>query len=200
MHNQQRSPNFIAGTRLYAPPEMIDGDDPVTPAFDVWSLGVTIYRMLTNAYPWPEHYVKRPRLLIEYHRIVLEEGLPEFDDPVLISEDGSLASDMIFSMLVAAEDRPSIEELEIHPFFKKEYEGPDKGTSEAVKRQAVLEKLALIRQGRRESATSDLGTTTISGTTKLAVRGRTGHHNDSYASYQEAQRATETTSLRCYSQ
>lgn len=146
--------DFIAGTRLYAPPEMIDGEGPITPAFDVWSLAVTIHRMLTNEHPWPAKYVANPRQLIEYHREIVKHGLPELDHPLLASGAGHQAADLIASVLVAAEERPSIEELEAHPFFKREYEGPiDDGTPEEAARCAALDKLTLIRQGRAVSVT-----------------------------------------------
>lgn len=150
MENESK---FIAGTRLYAPPEMIDGDGPATPAFDVWSLAVTIHRMLTNAHPWPALYRARPRLLIEYQRLVLANGLPPLDHPLLTTPDARQASDLIASMLVAAEDRPSIADLETHPFFKREYSDPCGNTSETEKRRAALNKLTAIRQGRKVSVT-----------------------------------------------
>lgn len=144
---------FIAGTRLYAPPEMIDTDDAATPAFDVWSLAVTLHKMLTNVHVWPPEYVARPRQLIEYQRKVLAEGLPTLDHPLLEEQ----AAQLISSMLVSADSRPSIAELETHPFFQQEYGDPSSSTPvcEAEKRRAALDKLTRIRHGRAVSVTVD---------------------------------------------
>jgi eukaryotic-like serine/threonine-protein kinase len=40
----------ISGSPLYMAPESLEGADP-TPRADVYALGVTLYRLLTNAYP-----------------------------------------------------------------------------------------------------------------------------------------------------
>lgn len=149
--DREEHSRFIAGTRLYAPPEMFDSDDAATPAFDVWSLAVTLHKMLTNVHLWPPEYVAQPRQLIEYQRLVLAGGLPRLDHPLLSAQGARLIS----SMLVTANQRPSIAELEKHPFFQQEYADPCGGVSESEKRRAALDKLTRIRSGRTVSLTVD---------------------------------------------
>lgn len=151
---------FIAGTRLYAPPEMIDTNKPATPTFDVWSLAVTLHKMLTNVHLWPPQYVARPRQLIEFQRKVLA-------DPSLLSLDNALLgeqeADLISSMLVAADHRPTIADLEKHPFFQQEWTDPSEEierASESEKRKAALDKLTQIRNGRAVSVTVKPGART----------------------------------------
>jgi serine/threonine protein kinase len=46
----------VAGTVAYAAPEVLDpGRGPVTPAADVWSLGVVMWECLTGQRPWQGH-------------------------------------------------------------------------------------------------------------------------------------------------
>ncbi len=44
---------IIAGTPGYMPPEQIEGKRKLTPAVDVWALGVMLYEMITGAVPFP---------------------------------------------------------------------------------------------------------------------------------------------------
>ncbi|MEM1184055.1 MAG: serine/threonine-protein kinase [Planctomycetota bacterium] len=54
------------GTPGYAPPECFEGQAEVTPASDVFSLGVMLFRLLTDHTPWPDDMA--PALLVEQMR------------------------------------------------------------------------------------------------------------------------------------
>ncbi len=43
----------VEGTIRYAPPELLSGSNlHADPAFDVWTLGVLMYRMVSGTYPF----------------------------------------------------------------------------------------------------------------------------------------------------
>ncbi len=46
---------MIAGTPAYMPPEQLEGTKKLTPAVDVWALGVMLYEFITGAVPIPWH-------------------------------------------------------------------------------------------------------------------------------------------------
>ena len=68
-------------TPHYASPEQISGE-AISPASDVYSLGVLLYEILTGHRP----YNFRNRAMHEIHRVVCEE-MPESPSAVLIRED-----------------------------------------------------------------------------------------------------------------
>jgi serine/threonine protein kinase len=48
IHGAATNENCLVGTPCYAPPERYYGEQELTPAFDVWSVGSMIYEMLTG--------------------------------------------------------------------------------------------------------------------------------------------------------
>lgn len=148
---------FLAGTPLYAPPEMWREDCMVTPAFDVWSLGVTLYKMLTNSYPWPSDITDSSagweKKISTYFRKDLPEilsvGPLDIYDPMIDQH----SQDLIESMLVVAEKRPTIGELMHHRFFTTEYTDTLAADVER-NRYVVLDKLNRLRHGDPLSLTS----------------------------------------------
>lgn len=50
---QKMKEKHIEGTIMYAPPELMSGSNlHADPSFDVWSLGVMMYRLISGKYPF----------------------------------------------------------------------------------------------------------------------------------------------------
>jgi len=112
----------MSGTLAYAPPEMHRAGNVLTPAFDVWSFGVTLHTLLTKTVaPWPERYMRDHKSLVYYLTELYDDQPPAFDHPNL----DELSRDLIASILRSnPDDRPTIQDLTEHPFFHEEYPEP----------------------------------------------------------------------------
>merc|ERR1712072_747567 len=98
----------VAGTTMYAPPEQYTSQAgrQFNPKFDIWSLGVTLHKLLTGHYPFPSKCLEAPEAMVYYLCRVLPKEPLVFDHPQLDEHTKSL----IASMLVAVGERPSIED------------------------------------------------------------------------------------------
>jgi serine/threonine protein kinase len=135
----------LSGTPMFAPPEMYDPKHEITPGFDVWSLGVTLFCMLTHHFPWPKDISCLDQLII-FMRLrlpeMLDQGQIDLPHPLLDTH----SRDLIASMLVLANNRPSIAQLMEHQFFQQEYPVL-RDTDTEMDRYDVMDKLACIRHG-----------------------------------------------------
>jgi serine/threonine protein kinase len=105
----------ICGTPNYIAPEVIQGDKTTRGhsfEVDVWSMGVIMYTLLFGKPPYEAKDVKAT-----YQRILANEY--SFPTDISVSED---AKDLIYSMLQSRpDDRPSLEEIAVHPFFTNHF-------------------------------------------------------------------------------
>jgi len=105
----------ICGTPNYIAPEVIQGDRATRGhsfEVDVWSMGVIMYTLLIGKPPYEAKDVKAT-----YQRILANEY--SFPRDASISDD---AKDLIRSMLQSKPiDRPSLEEMAVHPFFTSHF-------------------------------------------------------------------------------
>jgi len=155
--------NYYAGTFLFAPPEMHRTHMPITTAFDVWSLGVTLHMMLTCRSPWPEQYITNNReIFLNYIRRKLpREGLT-LDNPILSENvNAGMLTEMILEMLaIAPGDRPTVEEIQDFPFFKMSYTGTE---TPLVHTQGAVQRLTELKNrdewGLTNTAQTIIGTT-----------------------------------------
>jgi TolB-like protein/Flp pilus assembly protein TadD/tRNA A-37 threonylcarbamoyl transferase component Bud32 len=85
-------------TPQYASPEQVRGE-PVTPASDIYSLGVLLYELLTGRRP----YRLEERTPQEIERIVCEE---EPEKPKVVTDHGGLSSDLDTIVLMAMRKEP----------------------------------------------------------------------------------------------
>lgn len=146
IHNSTQNGKFMAGTLVYAPPESYESEHELTGLFDVWSLGITIYQLSTDGFPWDMSELtglKQVARFLKYDILPkLMCGELDIWHPALDPQTQSF----IESMLVLAEERPSVEELMSHPFFQTEY--PEElGADPATNRYTVRSKLQKIRNG-----------------------------------------------------
>ena len=81
----------IAGTRECMAPEQARGED-LTPAADVWAVGLVLYESIVQKIPWPPppHDDYHPQLEMPVPSLVGREGVPE---PLARILDRSLDSD-----------------------------------------------------------------------------------------------------------
>ena len=121
---------LVVGTPNYIAPEVINHKSH-SYEVDVWSLGVVVYTMLIGRSPFDTHDIK-----ITYNRI--RTGLYCFPAHITTSKN---IKDLIQLLLqVDSWKRPSIEEIQQHPFILSEDEGHDEGdTSIEVYTQHTLQ-------------------------------------------------------------
>lgn len=100
----------ICGTPNYIAPEILNGRGGHSYEVDVWSFGVLMYTMIIGRPPFETSDVKTT-----YRRIKMNAY--NFPDHVPITSE---AKDLIEKILVTdPQQRPSISEIEEHPFFIK---------------------------------------------------------------------------------
>lgn len=134
---------FRAGTTIYAPPEMYNKLCDTTPAFDVWSLGVTLHEMATGVPPWSREHRRTQMSLVRYLLTEYKKKQLELQHEILDEH----TKDMILQMIrFKAEDRPSIATLQEHTFFEQQHVVPDNETTLESTR-LVLDKLGKLRDG-----------------------------------------------------
>eukprot|EP01063_Lacrimia_lanifica_P030530 TRINITY_DN4862_c0_g1_i1.p1 TRINITY_DN4862_c0_g1~~TRINITY_DN4862_c0_g1_i1.p1 ORF type:complete len:1180 (+),score=417.34 TRINITY_DN4862_c0_g1_i1:68-3541(+) len=101
----------IEGTLCYMAPEACRGD--TTTASDMWSLGISICQMMTNAVPWPT------ALLLEPHAFFYKVArLPQADVPEAPETHDADCGAFIRSCLTVDVDaRPTAKQLMMHSFL-----------------------------------------------------------------------------------
>jgi serine/threonine protein kinase len=121
-------------TRKYAPPEFHHSPIRISPSFDVWCLGASLYTMLTGRFAFGELGPATTLADIEGAPVIdrLEYALADRDTP-------GEAIDAIMQMLrFNPEDRVTLSELNRHPFFSLELEPVmPVGARQAVKDQII---------------------------------------------------------------
>ncbi|XP_055452979.1 putative sperm motility kinase W, partial [Psammomys obesus] len=96
------------GTKAFSAPELVQGQPYDGKKADVWSLGVLLYYITTGNLPFKEQTIKETEAKII-------TGLYNIPDHF-----SSSLENLIFQMLnVMPERRPSVEDLEKHPWVKK---------------------------------------------------------------------------------
>eukprot|EP01114_Cavostelium_apophysatum_P019250 TRINITY_DN6151_c0_g1_i2.p1 TRINITY_DN6151_c0_g1~~TRINITY_DN6151_c0_g1_i2.p1 ORF type:complete len:338 (+),score=59.81 TRINITY_DN6151_c0_g1_i2:167-1180(+) len=96
------------GTPTYVAPEILLGE-PYTPSVDIWSMGVVLYVMVCQQYPF--HATN----LHEMYEMIITGRIQDF--PVEISEE---LKDLISGMLtVDVTERLSISAIAAHPWLRK---------------------------------------------------------------------------------
>ncbi len=113
---QKKTDNKTVGTPYYMAPEMIKGK--YSPKSDIWSVGIIIYLMLTDKFPFVNSK--------EYDVFeMIEEGNynTQLLDDCECSEE---AKDLVKKILVKDPDkRPSASDIIDHPWIKKHYKKRD---------------------------------------------------------------------------
>ena len=113
---QKKTDNKTVGTPYYMAPEMIKGK--YSPKSDIWSVGIIIYLMLTDKFPFVNSK--------EYDVFeMIEEGKynTQLLDDCECSEE---AKDLVKKILVKDPDkRPSASDIMHHPWIKKHYKKRD---------------------------------------------------------------------------
>lgn len=130
----------------------------LTPAFDVWSFGVTLHTLLTKTTaPWPKHFLhgRDAQQKVVYYLMFLFEDKPPALDHQNLDE---LSRDLIASTFCAEPtERPSMIDLKQHAFFQEHYPEPKPLRS----RKEVMERLTrVIDEGYELTLTAE--TTTVS--------------------------------------
>jgi serine/threonine protein kinase len=98
------------GSALYAAPEML-GRISCTEKGDIWSLGVTLFLMLTKTFPFPFTECDDP---VDFIRRTLEDGLSH----AKLNEVSANCADLLVWMLsLDPNDRPSADEARRHAWF-----------------------------------------------------------------------------------
>lgn len=100
----------FCGSPYYASPEMIRGVDYVGPEVDIWSLGVTLYTMLSGKLPFNAYNLK------SFQRKVTRG---EYEIPVYFSRD---VAELIRCMLnTDRRKRMTMEQIRLHPWTNAGY-------------------------------------------------------------------------------
>jgi serine/threonine protein kinase len=75
----------VTGTPGYIAPEVARGLDLITPAIDVYALGVVVFEMLTGRNPYLEGPGDLSAVLVRHgtQRLPVERMAPEYPDPEL---------------------------------------------------------------------------------------------------------------------
>lgn len=154
---------FRAGTPLYAPPEMYCSKAGTTPAFDVWSLGITVHELATGVPPWTTQQRRTPGALVRYLTRRYEADPIELDNELLTP---SLKDVIAATLQFEASARSTLGELREHPFFLENYRlsTSSSGSTSPSTNRLVVSKLEKLRDGIAVTATPH-GTCTVDITT-----------------------------------
>lgn len=150
---------------MYAPPEQYTSKDAsrYTPRFDVWSLGVTLHKILTGEYPWPQEHITDGPGIIRYITKVLPTESLTLKSKLLDHHTRAL----ILAILVEVNKRPSVEDVRQNPFFKVEYTQDEVGNRSS--RERVVNKLLRLRDGNTCTITTLQVADSVGTDTLLAV-------------------------------
>ena len=101
----------IEGTIKYAPPELLSGSNlHADPAFDVWTLGVLIYRMVSGIYPF------EGTTFYEVKKAVLTKN-PIFPNDYFDTISDSCLALIKLMLNKDSTKRPKLQQLIQHPWF-----------------------------------------------------------------------------------
>merc|ERR1712098_249202 len=105
----------LKGTPLYVAPEVLDSNRKgASMKSDIWSLGCTVYEVITGCPPFEKEFKNLNPLEIVHKKKDSDEPVPIPDG---ISEDAQNFLDLCFTRDVAS--RPTSHELAEHPWIKK---------------------------------------------------------------------------------
>ena len=112
----EKSTGYFCGTPAYASPEQLTGYSPdsvtgrrkLCPATDVWSLGVTLFEMVTGSLPFPAEDHQQLVQKVLSTKYTLPDHVPR---PVAALIEGMLA--------LAPNDRLDVDEMVSSPHLKK---------------------------------------------------------------------------------
>lgn len=146
---------FRAGSPAYAPPEMHDSNAETTPAFDVWSLGITLHALATGVTPWTQEQLRKKGALVRYLTRRYQTEPVVLDNELLTPT----LKDMIAGTLqFEASARSTLGQLREHSFFLENYAVPSSDIHST--NRLVLTKLEKLRDGIAVTSTPH-GTCTV---------------------------------------
>lgn len=124
-----------SGTPAYIAPEILRGDGYSGFKADVWSLGITIYTMLTGTIPF------QARETEQLHALILE-GVFDFPEHPKLSNE---AKDLLRRILVLDPlERLSLEEVKMHPWFEPVFAGEQSknlGSTEPLADERIISEI-----------------------------------------------------------
>ena len=149
------------GTTGYWPPERFQSKDPLTPAVDMWALGVILYIMLTGVHPFDPHCDRTDK---QVSQAIQDNPLPPLDD-MYVGHLSKSAVDLIKRLMEPdPEKRISAYDLLHHPWVRGEtasteiMEDSDKKLSQFQDLKHKLEASVfalLVNQGHQDMTLSE---------------------------------------------
>lgn len=198
--NQAGRKRFKAGTIMYAPPEMHDSSMAVTPAFDVWSFGVTIHELLTGTHPFPRGAKQSaPSFIFFLVKRMWEEGPAINHEMLAHNNQAEVIEDLIRSCLaVDPSQRPTVEEISSHPFFTTDYSSGYSTESENAASDVVA-KLGRLRAKEHCTLTGTFGSVSFASSfSEYTGHSRRGSFGSNSLSSPRLAHRSSTSSLGSY--
>ncbi|KAG1443036.1 hypothetical protein G6F46_003066 [Rhizopus delemar] len=97
----------FGGNLQYIPPELITDPEYHSESIDVWTLGVTLYRLLVGKYPFDDESLSHQDLFMKMFQ-------SDYTIPVNLSKE---ARGLIHQMIAPQEIRIQLNDLLSHPWF-----------------------------------------------------------------------------------
>lgn len=160
-HTKQEEVEAETGTTGYWPPERFSSKSPLTPAVDMWALGVILYIMLTGIHPFDPNCDRTDKQVAQ---AIQEHPYPPLDQD-FVGHLSESAIDLIKQLMEAdSEKRISAYDLLHHPWVRGEtaptekMEDSDKKLSQFQDLRHKLEASVfalLVNQGHQDMTMSE---------------------------------------------